>query len=100
MNGNTVIPGLRFIDPQVAFARFRACTGCDGVEYDTETNEVWQYIGTCPGKDVGAFPGEDGEVHQFRHRHHPSTGKRMIVNVRAIPLEDDGGPTPEGIVCP
>lgn len=34
---------------------------------DAETGEVWQYMGPCA----------DG--HQFRHRHHPGQGRRVVL---------------------
>ncbi|MND15801.1 hypothetical protein D3C80_60350 [compost metagenome] len=36
-----------------------------------ETQESWQYMGTCNG------------VHSFRHRNHPGTGKREYIHVPA-----------------
>ena len=44
--------------------------GRDIVAYNERSCEAWQYMGTW-----------DGE-HQFRHRDHPSTGKREYLNVK------------------
>ena len=43
---------------------------CDLDDECAETGERWQYMGTW-----------DGE-HQFRHRHHPATGRREYVNFK------------------
>lgn len=38
---------------------------------DAETGEAWQYMGTYLGR------------HEFRHRMHPSTGRREILRLAA-----------------
>ena len=42
-----------------------------------ETHEVWQYMGSM------LSVGEQGWVHEFRHRQHPSDGARWLVRVAA-----------------
>lgn len=38
------------------------------------TGEVWQYMGTVDG------------THEFRHRHHPEIGRRMVRGYRSSGL--------------
>ena len=49
----------------------------DPSSYDTETGEVWQYMGTVKKTDREVW------VHQFRHRHHPQTKRREYHEVEA-----------------
>jgi hypothetical protein len=44
---------------------------------DEDTGETWQYMGTV-------IQG-NGLVHQFRHRNHPKTKKRELVNIAVSP---------------
>ncbi len=37
---------------------------------DPATGEVWQYVGTADG------------WHEFRHRHHPAVGGRVVVRLQ------------------
>lgn len=46
-------------------------------ELNEACGEVWQYMGTWLVNDCW--------VHQFRHRSHPKTGKRVYLNVTVTP---------------
>lgn len=52
-----------------------ACPGGDRVEENPRSGECWQYMGSTDRRGLWE--------HEFRHRDHPSTNKRLYKRVEA-----------------
>ena len=49
--------------------------------YCRDSRETWQYMGTML---VNGGPDDGKWLHEFRHRHHPVSKKREVVQVPAL----------------
>lgn len=60
----------------------------DHTAQDPDTGEVWQFMGRWPAVDKGTEAKElANRRYQFRHRNHPTTGKRVLLNVLHYKVE-------------